>query len=562
MDNNRGILYMPCGTGKTLVCHWIIERLEHKDRICIVVPSLYLLSQVYAVWVEMRNDNYLLVGSDVEIDVCKDTGLILTTDEKTIRKFLRKHDRCVIITTYQSSERFADACIKLNYELDMIVFDEAHKTVGNRGRLFSCMLEDDNIRSKKRLYATATKKIFKYKLRHNSTVERIYSMDDVQIYGKVITNYSTREAIDSGQLCDYKIVAPYVHSGDYRELLEGDEHYTKLVGIAVTIIKTIKERNVKHLLIFSNRNKRAEYIARLIRKISAHFDLNVCCEYLDGTSSMDRRHRVVDSFIKSEIGIISSARIFGEGVNIPECDAVCFADNKCSAVDIVQCVGRCLRKCSSYPDKIAHIIVPFVLGGDIEDFYVDHWSFNKLRCILKSLGTTDDTIVENFSVVDCSEDTSLGGTDGDGQCERMRIVLEEFEKEIITKIFDRDGTPEDKIRGKLVHENMKRYSEGCELIDTRKKCLDFLGEKIPEQDNWVKYCLGDRLFAEIKKRYYDTHGEVVNACHKLNINNFERYKKKHRKDPKLPPSDYINDGFYGNFDMAEFDSGKVGIEDY
>ena len=59
--------------------------------------------------------------------------------------------------------------------------------------------------------------------------------------------------------------------------------------------------------------------------------------------------------------IICSSRIFGEGVNIPVCDSVCFADNKNSAIDIVQYFSRCLTKYSLNPNKIGHILIPFIL---------------------------------------------------------------------------------------------------------------------------------------------------------------------------------------------------------
>ena len=52
------------------------------------------------------------------------------------------------------------------------------------------------------------------------------------------------------------------------------------------------------------------------------------------------------------------------------------------------------------------------------------------------------------------------------------------------------------------------------------------------------------MFEEIKKQYYYTEEEILKACNKINIYDFDNYKKFHKKDKKLPPIDYINDGFY------------------
>ena len=76
---------------------------------------------------------------------------------------------------------------------------------------------------------------------------------------------------------------------------------------------------------------------------------------------MNKRKYEINEFELMPIGIISSARIFGEGVNIKSCDSVCFVDGKGSIVDIIQYIGRALRKCESIPNKLAYIIVPFIM---------------------------------------------------------------------------------------------------------------------------------------------------------------------------------------------------------
>ena len=118
---------------------------------------------------------------------------------------------------------------------------------------------------------------------------------------------------------------------------------------------------------------------------------------------MNKRKNEVNEFENVSIGIISSARIFGEGVDIKMCDAVCFADGKGSTVDIIQYVGRALRKCDSLPNKLSYVIIPFILDESEDFLNNDNESFFKIRKILQALGTSDDMITEKFNLVDYSD---------------------------------------------------------------------------------------------------------------------------------------------------------------
>jgi superfamily II DNA/RNA helicase len=354
-------------------------------------------------------------------------------------------------------------------------------------------------------------------------------------------------------------------SDDYDELLENNNYVTlnetecniKILALSIMIIKTMKDLNIKHMLIFSNKNEKAKKIMETIETLLENEELNIYCKYLNGTDKMNKRRYEVKLFEHSEIGIISSAKLFGEGVNIPICDSVCFADNKSSTVDIIQYVGRCLRKCKDVPNKLSHVIVPFIMDNDTDNFFdSENKSFFKLRRILKSLGTTDELISEKFVLKDCSKCACGKNDDVKESLQtvnvRQIIDLKHFEQSIISKIFDRDGNSESRIRNKIIHENKRRYVNGLKLIDTKDKCLKFLEEEsetdIPEPTNWIKYCLGNDLFLEIKKKYYYSKEDLISACNKIKIVDFETYKKQYKKDPKIPTPDYINDGFYLDLD--------------
>lgn len=569
-ENNYGRLYLPCGTGKTFLGYWISIRVLDCNKIFIVVPSLYLLSETYETWAKQLYDSsfkYLLIGSDIDKKDGMNCEYKITTDMDDIKEQLESaNGKIVVITTYQSSKLLRDVCKEIHFTFDIGIFDEAHRTTGTNDKMFTNLLSYKKL-SKKRLFMTATEKIYHYQMSKltKEQQENIYSMDNEDVYGKIIYNYSTRKAIEDGQLVDYKVVAPFISSDNYDDLLENNSYITfndsecdvKILALSVMIIKTMKELNIKHMLIFSNKNEKAKKTMEMIETLLESDEQNIYCKYLNGTDNMNKRRYEVKQFEQSEIGIISSARIFGEGVNIPICDSVCFADNKGSTVDIIQYVGRCLRKCKFVPNKISYVIVPFIMDDDTENFFdSENRSFFKLRRILKSLGTTDDLISEKFVLKDCNKCACGKNDDVNESIHTVNISqtidLKHFEQSIISKIFDRDGNSESRVRNKIIHENKRRYINGLKLIDTKVKCLKFLEEECetdtPNPDNWIKYCLGSDLFLEIKKKYYYSKEELIIACGKINITDFETYKKRYRKDLKLPSPDYINDGFYQDLD--------------
>lgn len=101
----------------------------------------------------------------------------------------------------------------------------------------------------------------------------------------------------------------------------------------------------------------------------------------------------------------------------------------------------------------------------------------------------------------------------------------------------------------VVNENKRRYDNDEELIDTRKKYINYINNnKVKYQENWIKFCLGEDLFEIIKKKYYYDKQELYNACMKLNINDFDSYKEHYKLNNMLPPPNYINDGFYQDMD--------------
>ena len=592
-NNDYGRVCIACGTGKTFLAFWVTIKEMKLTKIFIVVPSLYLLSQTFEVYQrELQNDefHFILVGSDMDDKdfICEYTP---TTDVNDIKKQIENNkEKLIVITTYHSSELLIKATKSVKFKFDMGIYDEAHRTVGEKDKCFTSLLTS-NIENKK-LFMTATEKIYKYKTKDDEKDE-ILSMDNEAIYGKQIVKYSIKEAIENKVLVDYRIIAPFINNlsdknykivdDDDCELSSDNSKRKKLIltnfsgkqfnpNIVVSgllIIKSMQEYKFKHLLIFSNKNDRAEQIIKFIDwylNTYEHGLGDIYTKFLSGKNTMNFRKNRVKEFENYSVGIISSARIFGEGVDIKKCDAVCFTDGKGSTVDIIQYVGRALRKCESLPNKLSYVIIPFILDPDEDFLNNDNDSFLKIRKILQALGTSDDMITEKFNIVDYSTKFKSFIKEYIDKSDKNIIVkkpgitinIKDLENDIIVKIFDKNGDGIDIIRNKLLYENKKRLSDSklsdnCELIDTCKKINEFLSKdevkKIPmNTKNYVKYAVGNIYFEFLKQKYYYNKDEFIDACNKAGISSIDSYKAKYVKDTKLPPFEYINSGFYYDLD--------------
>jgi predicted helicase len=169
--HKRGKLVFPCGAGKSLTGYWIKKELNAHSTI-VAVPSLSLVKQTLEVYLRESVANkqkieWLCVCSDEGIgkndDVVVHTneiGVPCITDKNFIANWIKtnKKNRTVIFTTYQSGKTIAEAAKIANAKFDLGIMDEAHKTVGDKEKLFSYLLFDKNIKIDKRIFMTATER--------------------------------------------------------------------------------------------------------------------------------------------------------------------------------------------------------------------------------------------------------------------------------------------------------------------------------------------------------------------------------------------------------------------
>lgn len=446
-DAERGKLIMACGTGKTFTALKIAETLAPKNGfVLFLVPSISLLSQSLREWTseaEKPIHSYAVcsdtkVGKKTESEDISthDLAFPATTDARKLamqmKAFSSKHDQItVVFSTYQSIAAVSEAQKHGVPEFDLIVCDEAHRTTGvtidgEDESHFVRVHDKEFLKGKKRLYMTATPRIYgdATKTKAEEADATLCSMDDELIYGKELHRLGFSKAVGDGLLSDYQVMVlavdeKYISKTFQRQLADTNnelnlEDAVKITGcwnglskrMASSVEGNALEMDtapMRRAVAFSRSIKDSKRITEMFGSIIEEFtqkhqeddDFLVCeTEHVDGTFNALARNRKLD-WLKEETSsnicrILSNARCLSEGVDIPALDAVLFLNPRNSVVDVVQSVGRVMRK--SPGKKYGYIILPIGIPADIapEEALKDNQKYKVVWQVLQALRAHDD----------------------------------------------------------------------------------------------------------------------------------------------------------------------------
>ena len=454
-QNTRGKIIHPCGSGKSLTGYWISQALKSKN-VIIAVPSLALVRQTLGSWTREAVANnlemdWIAVCSDDDVKNSDDPsmhkadlGIEVDTNPEVIADFLSKTTKGtkVLITTYQSGQAVSEGVKKAGIIFDLGVYDEAHKTVGQKDKAFAHLLYDENVKVKKRVFMTATERQFK------GNSDEYLSMDDESIYGKIIHELSFKAALEQDPpiLSDYKIVSTIVTKSEIDQLIKSNnfvksdgkdwsvEGDASTLASLIALRKLVKERDIKHVVSFHSSIARSKEFMNLnaeASKADGSFG-NLSSFHVSGKDSTGVRAAELERFVDAEPSLITNARCLTEGVDVPAIDAVLFADPKQSKIDIVQAAGRALRRFDG--KEFGYIIVPVVLDEDASD--PSDKAFEQIIAVISALGMNDERIIEEFKEIAAGREVSSRIVDFDVP-EIVRVRFEDFISNIDIQIWDR-----------------------------------------------------------------------------------------------------------------------------
>ena len=453
--NSRGRIIHPCGTGKSLLAYWCSRTLNAKT-ILIAVPSIALVRQTLNTWVRESFANktkidWIVICSDDDASTIDDNqdhienyDIPVTTNPHEINNFFKDNDSelKILITTYQSSKTVTDGLKKLKITFDLGIYDEAHKTVGHKDKHFAHLLYDENIMINRRIFMTATERVYRGKS------EDFTSMDDNSIYGDIIDQLSFKRALEENPpiLSDYKIVSAIITKSEIENLISNNksvkpdgsnwtiETDASSFASMIMIKKLIKEKNIHHIVSFHKSIKRSKDFKKLMedsQPVDQSFnDLKLF--HVNGKDSSGKRASILNNFKNSEKSLITNARCLTEGVDVPTIDAVLFADPKHSKIDIVQAAGRALR--TSNDKKFGYILIPVVV--DINDNALSTTAYEQIVSTIIALGIHDTRIIDEYKEISEGKKGDGGILDFDVP-EVIKINYQDFLKNTNLKIWDR-----------------------------------------------------------------------------------------------------------------------------
>src|ERR1035437_2767502 len=362
-------------------------------RILILLPSLALLRQTLHEWLrETRLPNlaYLCVCSDPTvkegIDALttpqSDLDFQVSTDAASVRRFLDAPFAGVkmIFSTYQSAS-VVGAALPPGETFDFAVFDEAHKTAGREGRNFAFALDDKNLAIRKRLFLTATPRHYNPHDRDRAGEARLlFSMDNPAVYGPQTYRLTFAEAARRGIICGYKVIISVITSemvtndllSHGEVLVNGDAVRARQVANQIALCDAIEKYGVKKVFTFHRDVKSAQSfvsagpegvgthlndvaaVAADVRRLHSNkppetemgnesqslvtsaATNNFQTFHVNGSMPTARRERELRDFRAAARAVVSNARCFTEGVDVPAVDMVAFLSPRRSRVDIVQ----------------------------------------------------------------------------------------------------------------------------------------------------------------------------------------------------------------------------------
>lgn len=421
---DRGQLIMACGTGKTLTSLFITEKLD-AQRVLVLVPSLSLLKQTMHAWrsntsrefdsLPVCSDDTVGREPDAAVSTVSDIGVPVTTDPVAIAAFLRKRGTRVVFSTYQSSPQIAAAQAQGRVpKFDLVIADEAHRVAGKTDAAFGTVLDAKAIRSKRRLFMTATPRYFTGRVisaAKDADLE-VASMDDATKFGEVFHRLPFGEAINRDLLTDYQVVVMGVTDSECRAwaeratLLSRDGKITdaRTLAAQVGLAKAMRKYDLHRVISFHRRVSRAREFAAELPEVIGWMPARqrpkgtVWTDFASGTMTAGERHQRLQHLGRlggGERGLLANARCLSEGVDVPTLDGVAFIDPRRSEVDIVQAVGRAIRKAD---DKtIGTIVIPVFIDTDEDpSAALDASDFKPVWGVVNALRAHDEDLAERI----------------------------------------------------------------------------------------------------------------------------------------------------------------------
>ncbi|GHH31714.1 DEAD/DEAH box helicase [Streptomyces lanatus] len=437
----RGLYVSATGTGKTLVASRAARQLAR--RLLFVVPTLDLAAQTA---LALRHDGHnepLVIVSSMDTaahDALSMARIASVTDYRLLASLLTAVGTgrdalpgLTVVSTYDSLDKIESTQHTL-YQVppfDLAVMDEAHRIAGRTDKKWAAVHDTTRIRAARRLYMTATPRIFtapdlaesanlsrprgRLAAAAQGSNARSNSMDNPAVYGKKIFEYPLARAIEDGRVADYRIIVPTLTDETLRTRLNvpapgttadqqpATDEALRTTALHLAVLKAMAAHQQRRVLVYFNLVEDAKRFARelphTLRRLRAHApglgpDISPEVFFVHGDMPSAQRADTFAEFAASSCAILTNAKVIAEGVDIPSVDAIVFADPTRSVIRCVQALGRALRL--SVSGKIASLVIPVYIPPGTDPTDILGTAYEPVWAISTALASHDHRILERL----------------------------------------------------------------------------------------------------------------------------------------------------------------------
>ncbi|ATG34594.1 putative helicase [Phaeobacter piscinae] len=457
---DRGKLIMACGTGKTFTGLRIAETLAGRGKLVLfMVPSLALMAQTVTEWKNDCQTDFTAFSacSDAKVGQRKDADSLdlnihdlafpATTDGAKLASQVASapsERMTVVFSTYHSIDVLTRAQRGHNLpEFDLVICDEAHRTTGvtlkdEDESTFVRIHDNEFVKAKKRLYMTATPRVFGdgAKRKADDHDAELASMDDPKKFGEDLFHRGFGWAVQNNLLTDYKVVVLAVDEGLISDtiqnrLKEGSElkldDATKIIGCYKALTKEnlaedleFDPEPMKRALVFCQTIAKSKIIESEFSKVVDEYTgsdliedprhLATSVRHIDGSDNASKRKEMLD-WLKADSPegtsrLLTNAKVLSEGVDVPALDAIMFMHPRKSQIDVVQSVGRVMRRAEG--KKMGYVILPIAIPANTtpEEALNDNERYKVVWQILNALRAHDERLDARINQAKLGEDIS------------------------------------------------------------------------------------------------------------------------------------------------------------
>lgn len=463
---DRGKLIMACGTGKTFTALKIAEDLAGKGgRVLFLVPSLALMQQTVREWsidgqIPLRS---FAVCSDTQVGIRRgkaddladidvhDLEIAATTDGSRLAAKATAPDperMTVVFSTYQSIQAISAAQKQFGLpEFDLIVCDEAHRTTGvtlagEDESNFVRVHDQGFLAGRKRLYMTATPRVYGEAAQQvaRDVDAALCSMDDPKFFGETLFTRNFGWAVENGLLTDYKVIVLAVNEADVSASVQrrlADENSelvlddaTKIVGCYKALLKSDfaadaagDHQPMRRAIAFARSIDASKLVEAEFGRVAEEWrgaveteagadalpSLECHVRHVDGGFNAKSRDALL-SWLKEDTGradecrVLTNARCLSEGVDVPALDAIMFLHPRKSQIDVVQAVGRVMRRAEG--KRMGYVILPVGVPAGVEPEAAldNNEKYRVVWQILNALRSHDERLDATINKIDLGVD--------------------------------------------------------------------------------------------------------------------------------------------------------------